>query len=108
MFLLVSIQIHFVLFQTMIEFPHKVPKGYEYEFREHKKNVIAIWLKHCVTYDYNLGKPVFTIWGFYDSKKRQYLSPVNSKTPGKCVRIEDTSPYTAMISKHNPLTSAFV
>ena len=92
----------------MIEFPHIAPKGYTYEFEEFKRNVIAIWIRNSTTFDYNLGKSVRCIWGFYDSKKRTYLSPINAKTPGKCVDIENTTPYTAMPLKHNPLTAAFV
>jgi hypothetical protein len=92
----------------MIEFPHKPPKGYSYEFESFKKNVIAIWIRDHKVYDYNLGKSVRCIWGFYDSKKGVYLSPVNSKTPGKCVDIDNTTPYTAMPLKQTPLTAAFV
>jgi hypothetical protein len=93
---------------TTIEFPHQAPKGMHYEYEDFKRNVTAIWIHYDREFDYNLGKSVRCIWGFYDSKKRQYLAPVNSKTPGKCVNISHTSPYTAMPLKHNPLTAAFV
>jgi hypothetical protein len=92
----------------MIEFPHKAPKGMHYEYEDFKRNVTAIWIHYDREFDYNLGKSVRCLWGFYDSKKRQYLAPINSKTIGKCVRIEDTSPYSAMIPKQTPLTAAFV
>lgn len=93
---------------TTIEFPHKAPKGMYYEYEEFKRNVTAIWICYDREFDYNLGKPVKCIWGFYDSKKRTYFSPVNSKTIGKCVSIDDTTPYTAMQLKRTPLESAFV
>lgn len=80
----------------MIEFPHTAPQGYSYEFEEFKKGVTAIWLRHHCTYDYNLGQSVRTIWGFYKSKSRSYFAPVNSKTIGKLVGIDDTTPYTSM------------
>jgi len=59
-------------------------------------------------FDYNLGVPTRTIWGFYDTKKQQYFSPVNSKSIGACVNIKDTRNYTAMPLKLNPLEAAFV
>jgi len=92
----------------MIEFPHTPPKGYSYEFEDFKRNVTAIWIRNSATFDYNLGKPVRCIWGFYDSKKRTYFSPTNAKTIGKCVDIENTTPYTAMPLLRTPLETAFV
>lgn len=81
----------------MIEFSHKAPKGYCYEFEENfKRNTTAIWLRHQCCYDYNLGKSVRTIWGFYNSKTKTYHAPINAKTVGKCVDIKSTTPYTAM------------
>lgn len=91
-----------------IEFPHKAPKGYSYEFAEFKKNTVAIWLHHSAVYDYNLGKPVRTIWGFFNSKTKKYHLPTNSSTIGSVVNINDTTPYSAMIPKQTPLESAFV
>ena len=92
----------------MLEFPHKAPKGYSYEFEEHNTRLTAIWLHHFKCYDYNLGKPIKTIWGFYSFKKKQYFSPINSKTPGKVINISQTTPYTAMQLKQTPLEKAFV
>jgi len=91
-----------------VEFPHKAPKGYRYETEPFKRNVVAIWIHHCRRFDYNLGSEVRCIWGFYNTKTKEYFAPVNSKTVGKCVRIEQTSPYSAMIPKQTPLESAFV
>ena len=46
-----------------IELFHKAPEGYHYEQeKDFKRNVTAIWLHHHKEYDYNLGKPVKTIW----------------------------------------------
>jgi hypothetical protein len=53
-------------------------------------------LKHHTDYDYNLGKPVSTVWGFYSSKKQLYYAPVNAKTVGKEVDVMKTTPYTSM------------
>lgn len=91
-----------------IELFHKAPDGYHYEQEKNfKRNVTAIWLHHHQRYDYNLGKPVKTIWGFYNTKTKQFHAPVNSSTVGSVVRIEDTRPYTAMPLKLSPLESFF-
>ena len=92
----------------MIEFPHTAPQGYSYEFEEFKKNVISIWIYNHRKFDYNLGKPVRSIWGFYDSKKRIYSAPINAKSIGAVVGIENTTPYSAMQLKQTPLESAYV
>jgi hypothetical protein len=103
----VTIPIASVLFMIP-EFSHKAPKGYSYEYEQFKRNLIAIWIRNSHTFDYNLGKSVRSIWGFYDSKKRVYHAPINSSTVGNVVSIEDTTPYSAMIPKLTPLESAFV
>jgi len=59
-------------------------------------------------FDYNLGASTKTIWGFYSPKKKVYYAPVNSKTPGKEVNIEDTTSYTAMPLKKTLLEMCFV
>lgn len=93
----------------ILEFPHQAPKGYSYEYEENfKRNVTAIWLRHHASYDYNLGKSVRTIWGFYNSKTKRYHSPVNSKTVGDVISPDDTTPYTAMPIKQTALERAFV
>jgi len=91
-----------------LEFPHKAPKGYRYESEPFKRNVTAIWIHHCRRFDYNLGSEVRCIWGFYNSKTKEYFAPINSKTIGKRVNLSDTTPYSAMIPKQTPLESAFV
>jgi hypothetical protein len=90
------------------EFPHTPPKGYSYSFGWFNKTIIAIWLMHHQQYDYNLGKPIKTIWGFYSPKKKVYYAPINSTKKGSVVDIRLTRPYTAMQIKLNPLEEAFL
>ena len=83
------------------------PNNYTYETRTHNRTFIGIWL-HCHhRFVYNGGAPVYTIWGFWCSKTGKYYAPINSKTIGKEVRIEDTTPYSAMPINLNPLMLAF-
>jgi hypothetical protein len=91
------------------EFPHKPPsKEYSYEYEEFNTRMIRIWLCCSRRFDYNLGKPTKTVWGFYNSKKRVYYTPINAKTIGKEVNIEDTRNYTAMPIKQTSLEACFV
>ena len=92
----------------IVEFPHKVPKGYSYEFEQYNTRTVRIMLRHRAQYDYNLGKSVATVWGFYSPKKRVYYSPINATSIGKEVNIHNTTPYTAMIPKQTPLEQFFV
>ena len=90
------------------QFTHKAPEGYRYEVEEFKRGVFSIWL-HCNRkFDYNMGKPTRTIWGFYSYKKCEFYSPVNSSTIGKVVNFKDTRDCTAMPLKLTPLEAAFV
>jgi hypothetical protein len=90
------------------QFTHKPPKGYSYEVEEFKRNIFSIWLRCHRQFDYNNGKSTRTIWGFYDYKKCQFFSPVNSKEIGKNVVFKKTRNYTSMPLKQTPLESAFV
>jgi len=90
------------------QFIHKPPKEMHYEVEQFKRNVFSIWLHYDRKFDYNLGKPVRCIWGFYDYKKCQFFSPVNSSTVGKQVDFRDTRNYTSMPLKLTPLEAAFV
>ena len=90
-----------------VKFPHKAPKGYHYEQTQFKRNVTAIWICDDHTYDYNNGKPVRCIWGFYNSKTKQWHSPINSSTVGDVVDPQRTTPYSAMTIKVNPLEACF-
>ena len=84
------------------DFPHQPPKNYSYEVTQHRRNVVAIWLRDHRSYSYT-ADDVRTIWGFYDTKKREYFAPINAKKPGQSVDISDTRDYTAMQLNLNPL-----
>jgi hypothetical protein len=88
-------------------FHHSPPQGYSYEVKQFKSNVLSIWICDHRTYDYNNGKPVSCIWGFYSQKTEKYHIPSNSKTLGAVVDIKRTSPYSAIIPNLNPLMSCF-
>ena len=92
----------------MPEFPHKAPKDYSYEFETWNARTVRIMLRCHRQFDYNLGASTATVWGFYNPKKRVYYAPVNAKTIGKQIDIEDTTPYTAMPIKRTGLESFFV
>lgn len=90
----------------MIEIPsftHTAPEGYSYEQISFKRNVISIWIHNHSKFSYNNGGTARSIWGFYNLKTKCFHSPINSKTVGDKVNIEDTSPYSAMIPKLNAL-----
>lgn len=91
-----------------IEFPHQAPEGYSYEQRPFQRNIIGIWIHFNRRFDYNLGDSVSCIWGFYNTKTRKYYAPINSKTIGKEIDIERTTPYSAMVPKQTPLEAAYV
>ena len=88
-------------------FPHKPPPGYSYEVKEHKRNMVSIWLRNHATFSYT-SDPVRTIWGFYNTKKGCYHAPINSTKHGDQVDINDTRDYTAMQLNLNPLMRAFL
>lgn len=87
------------------DFPHQPPEGYSYEVKEHKRNVLAIWLRHHRKYAYS-DDDVRTIWGFYNTKTGTYSSPINSTKCGDKVDINNTRSYTAMQLNLNPLEYA--
>ena len=91
------------MYELPESFPHQPPKGYYYGVLQFKRHVNAIWLYNSRRFDYNHGAVTCTIWGFYNTKEQQYYAPINSKTIGKKVRIEDTRPYTSMPLDLNPL-----
>lgn len=91
----------------IVDFPHTAPEGYYYTFEEFNTRLISIWLNSTQKFDYNLGKPTRTIWGFYSSSKRKYYAPINSKKQGSEVSISQTTPYTAMKLQQTPLERCF-
>ena len=90
-----------------VKFPHKAPHGFYYTQTQFKRNITAIWIHYDRQFDYNNGKPVKCIWGFYCQKTKQWHSPVNSSTVGSVVDPARTTPYSAMQIKLNPLMSCF-
>lgn len=90
------------------DFPHKPPKGMYYEQTEFKRNVVAIWVHYKRRFDYNLGDAVRCIWGFYNSKTKEYHAPINSSTMGSIVDINKTTPYSAMQLQLKGLEQFFV
>ena len=91
----------------ILEFPHKPPKNYSYEFETWNASTIRIMLRCHRKFDYNLGASTATVWGFYKPRKRVYYAPVNAKSIGKQVNIEETRNYSAMPIKQTPLEAAF-
>ena len=78
------------------DFIHEAPAGFRYRTTQFRANVIGIWCDHLNSYCFNGGDQVSTIWGFYNTKKRQYFAPINSRKIGDVVDINSTTPYTAM------------
>ena len=91
----------------MIELPsdfiHEAPNGYRYESLPFKRSIIAIWTVCSRRFTYNSGDESRCIWGFYDTKKRAYFAPINSKQIGAQVDINSTTPYSAMQLNHKGL-----
>jgi hypothetical protein len=75
---------------------HKAPDGYHYERTDFKANVSAIWIVNDAHFNFKGCSGVKSIWGFYNTKTKQFHAPVNVKTVGKSVSINKTTPYSAM------------
>lgn len=92
----------------MIDFPYydNPPEGYDYWFEDHTKTITRIWIRNKSRFVHTDGETVSSVWGFYDSRKGTFLSPINAKRPGKPIDIEDTSPFSAMRLNLNPLEKA--
>ena len=82
--------------EILRNFPHSAPDGYSYDVEDLITRTVRIILRHHCKYDYNLGKPVKTIWGFYNPKKKLYYAPINYDRVGDVVEIHNTTKYTAM------------
>jgi hypothetical protein len=95
------------MFELPHDFPYQPPQDYKYQVREHKCNMVSIWLQHPPKYSYT-SDPVFTIWGFYNSKKQEYYEPINSKKHGDSVDIKDTTCWTSKQLNLTPLQAAFL
>ena len=95
------------MIELPLSFAHKPPKGYSYEVKDYKRNVISIWLRDHREYSYT-NDDVRTIWGFYNPKTAKYYAPINHKKCGDEVSFSDTRSYTAMQLNLNPLERAFL
>jgi hypothetical protein len=91
---------------SMTDLTHQAPEDYFYEYEQFNTRLVAIWLCCNRTFDYNLGKSTRTIWGFYNSKKREYYAPINATKCGDKVNISDTRNYTAMQIHKTPIELA--
>lgn len=89
-------------------FKHKSPEGTFYVVEEFKKNVFRILICYKQKFSYNDGETVKCCWGFYNYKKCEFYFPVNSKTVGKSINFENTTPYSAIPIKTTSLEKAFV
>ena len=83
---------------------HKAPEGYHYERTDFKTNVIAIWIHFDRRFDYNLGDECRCIWGFYNTKTKQFHAPKNSSTVGSVVDLNKTTCSSAMQKLKDKLT----
>ena len=79
------------------DFIHEAPPRFRYRTAKFKANVISIWCDHLDNYCFSNGDQVSTIWGFYNTKKRQYFAPINSKKIGAVVDINSTTNTDAFI-----------
>ncbi|UYA57592.1 hypothetical protein SCREM1_135 [Synechococcus phage S-CREM1] len=83
---------------------HKPPEGYHYERTDFKKDISAIWIVNDRHFDYCGRSGIQSIWGFYNSKTKQFHAPVNSKTVGSVVDLNKTTAYSAMQKLKDKLT----
>lgn len=88
-------------------FKHKCPPKMHYEVEEFKKNIFRILICYDNKFFYNDREYVKCCWGFYDYKKQQYYSLINSNKIGKVVDIELTTPYSSIRINKTPLEKAF-
>jgi hypothetical protein len=82
--------------------PHTPPKGFTYEIERFNSTFFSIWICNHNEFSYTHKTPK-SIWGFYNSKTKLYHSPIDCKKVGSQVNLSDTTPYSAMILKLNPL-----
>ena len=95
------------MMELPISFIHSAPKSYSYEVTPFKRNVVAIWILNHGNFSYT-DKTPRSIWGFYNTKTREYSSPVNATKQGDIVDIEDTTPYSSMQIKYQGIEAFFV
>ena len=92
----------------LMEFPHQPPQGYEYWTDDYSKTIKRIWIRN-ISREFIGCSDVHpsSVWGFFCRKKGVFIAPINHKKPGKVVNILNTTPYSAMQKKLNPLMAAF-
>jgi len=86
---------------------HLPPQGHTYSVELFNSKYHRIQLHHPDIYTYTT-KRVWTVWGFLCVKTGRIHFPINSKTPGSPIELSQTTPYTSMPLKVNPLEAAFV
>ena len=86
-----------------VSFIHHPPENCNYEIKNFRLHIISIWLCDYSYFNYTDRTPIRTIWGFYNTRKEQYYSPLTSTKQGDSVDIHTTTPYSAMVIKRNPL-----
>tara|TARA_B100000131_G_scaffold90978_1_gene87702 strand:- start:838 stop:1125 length:288 start_codon:yes stop_codon:yes gene_type:complete len=89
------------------DFPHVPPDNCYYEYKDFRKNMLSIWLCDRTPFNYTNRTPIRSIWGFYNTKTKQYYAPINATKQGDKVSIDKTSAYTAMQIICTPLELAF-
>ena len=94
------------LMELPSDFIHQPPEGYHYEVDEFRRNVYRICIINDGSFSYTDVAPK-SVWGFYNSKKREYFAPINYTKQGDKVDINSTTPYTSMQLNLNPLMQAF-
>lgn len=91
-----------------MQLPHTLPDGYSYEYEDnYKRNITRIWVRNSYPFLYKNGESARSVWGFYDTKKEKFYSPINAKQIGKEVKLTDTRWASAMPLNRNPLMQAF-
>ena len=93
--------------QLTMEFPHKAPSGYEYWTDDYSKTIKRIWIRNLDTEFSYTDKRPSSVWGFFCRRKCVFMAPIHKDKPGKVVKPEDTTPYSAMQLNLNPLMAAF-
>ena len=88
-----------------MKFHHQAPDGFEYWQDQFSETMTRIWIRNLRPFSYTNKQPS-SIWGFWDKKRKVFLSPINYKKPGKVVDIEKTTAYSAMQLNLNPLEYA--
>ena len=93
------------LTNILSEFPFKAPEGHWYEVEEVKRNMADVWLCNKRFWLYKNAAGGRTYHSFDEMKKKRWRAPINSKKPGKPVKVEDMRPWTSMPLNRNPLSA---